>query len=246
MSGSSCDKFLAWEDENKVKCNDCAKMSTCSFPKRRDSKKSGEYSRCDFHVPYTGSVTCTVEAVNPKEACGAIKPTMANISGAVMAEVGVGMHEGARKYGSHNYRVTKVFAKTYYASLLRHIISWYEGEDIDPDSGVPHISKLIACAAVLRDAEIQGMLVDDRPPKTPEWHKKFVQKLMDDVLERHPECVPAFTELGQRAKSPEEEITAAILPTQIISCKKCQESAMCDADHRYYAPCRALHNKATT
>ena len=185
------------------------------------------------------------EVTNPKEACGAMKPTMANISCAVMAEVGIGMHEGARKYGSHNYRVTKVFAKTYYAAMLRHIMAWYEGEDIDPDSGVPHISKLISSAIVLRDAQIFDMMVDDRPPKTPEWHRKFLQELMDGVLQRHPECVDAFTELGRRAKSPEEEITAALLLKRVTKCDECKESVMCERFHRDYADCRALHRKST-
>ena len=189
-------------------------------------------------------------AENPKEACGAIKPTMANISAAVMAEVGVGMHEGARKYGSHNYRVTKIYASTYYPALLRHITAWWEGEDIDPDSGVPHVSKLIACASVLRDAEIQGMLVDDRPPKTPEWHKAFVQKLMDDVMERHPECVPAFTELGECEKDKEDMMMLNTKNESIThipalgACKNgCGTVHDCEVNPQNYKRCRRINGK---
>ncbi len=181
------------------------------------------------------------KAVNPKAACGAIKPTMANISAAVMAEVGVGMHEGARKYGSHNYRVTKVFASTYHAAMLRHIFAYWEGEDIDPDSGVPHISKLIACASVLRDAEIQGMLIDDRPPKTPKCHKAFVQKLMDDVMERHPECVPAFTEVGECEKGKEDMMTERTV--RGIHCDQCKTPHDCEVNPQLYTDCRKLHGK---
>ena len=187
---------MAHSKQETKPCNDCPASAGCM---------SGD--SCDKLLAWEDKPE--QEAVNPKEACGAIKPAMANISATVMAEVGVGMHEGARKYGSHNYRVTKVTYSTYHAAMLRHIFAPWEGEDIDPDSGVNHISKLIACACVLRDAQIQGMLVDDRPPKTPAWHKEYVQGLMDGVLKRHPESVDAFTEVGEQEKARYYVIRAA-------------------------------------
>ena len=101
---------------------------------------------------------------NPKDFVGLTKPPMSTVSKLVMAEVGVAMLEGAMKYGRHNYRGTDVLASIYIDAAGRHLDAWYEGQDIDPDSGMSHLTKAIASLTVLRDAEIVGKMVDDRPP----------------------------------------------------------------------------------
>ncbi len=101
---------------------------------------------------------------NPKYAQGIRKFTMCVVPPCVLGEVGVAMTEGAYKYGAYNYRKTKIDASTYYDSTQRHIMSWWEGEDIDPDSGLHHITKAIASLVVLRDSMINNMILDDRPP----------------------------------------------------------------------------------
>ena len=102
-----------------------------------------------------------------------------------MAEVGVGMLEGSIKYGRHNYRAIGVRAEVYYDAARRHIDAWWEGEDIDPDSGLSHITKAICSLVVLRDAMIQGKLFDDRPPPTPLEHKQYVVDKTDEVFKRY-------------------------------------------------------------
>ena len=82
----------------------------------------------------------------------------------VLVEVGLAMFEGASKYGRHNYRATPIRASVYFDALMRHAIAWWEGEDIDADSTLSHVTKAITTLVVLRDAMIQGKLVDDRPP----------------------------------------------------------------------------------
>ncbi|MCM0035904.1 MAG: DUF5664 domain-containing protein, partial [Burkholderiaceae bacterium] len=54
----------------------------------------------------------------------------------------------------------------YYDATIRHLFAWWEGEDLDPDSGMSHITKAIASLTVLRDSMIQGMSTDDRPPRS--------------------------------------------------------------------------------
>ena len=69
------------------------------------------------------------------------------------------------KYGRHNYRAAGVRASVYFdAAVGRHLFSWWEGQDIDPESGMHHIDKAIAGLMVLRDSQLQGNWVDDRPP----------------------------------------------------------------------------------
>lgn len=91
---------------------------------------------------------------------------MSTVPGNVMAEVGVAMLEGATKYGRHNYRVAGVRSSVYYDAVMRHLIAWWEGEDIDPDSKLSHVTKAITSLVVLRDAMMQGMATDDRPPRS--------------------------------------------------------------------------------
>lgn len=102
---------------------------------------------------------------NPKDLVGVSKVPASCVSQLVMMEVGLGMQEGALKYGRHNYRVTGVRASVYYDAARRHIDAYWEGQDIDPDSGLHHIAKAITSLIVLRDAMLQGLCTDDRPPQ---------------------------------------------------------------------------------
>lgn len=103
---------------------------------------------------------------------------MSTVSALVLAEVGVAMLEGATKYGRHNYRVVGVLASVYYDATMRHLRSWWEGEDIDIPSDMSHITKAITSLVVLRDAMIMGKFTDDRPP-TLEGVAQFFQDLDD-------------------------------------------------------------------
>ena len=107
-----------------------------------------------------------IKDTNPKDAIGISKAPLSTVSAAVLMEVGVAMLEGASKYGRHNYRAAGVRASVYYDALMRHAMAWWEGEDLDPDSGMSHITKAIATLVVLRDAMIQDKFTDDRPPRS--------------------------------------------------------------------------------
>lgn len=126
---------------------------------------------------------------NPKDAIGIRKAPMSTVSAAVMAEVGVAMLEGAAKYGRHNYRGAGVRASVYYDATMRHLMDWWEGVDVDPDSGMHHITKAITSLVVLRDAMIQGMVTDDRPPRSVEFYSRL-NKLADEILSRHADKAP--------------------------------------------------------
>lgn len=113
---------------------------------------------------------------NPKDAVGIKKAPLSTVSAAVMAEVGVAMLEGALKYGRHNYRGVGVRASVYYDATIRHLFSWWEGEDTDADSGMSHITKAIASLTVLRDAMIQDKVEDDRPPRSAQFYRELNKK----------------------------------------------------------------------
>lgn len=129
---------------------------------------------------------------NPKDAVGTGKVPFSTVPAAVIAEIGLAMLEGARKYGRHNYRVAGVRASVYYDALFRHLTAWWEGEDLDPDSGLPHTVKAMACLVVLRDSQMQGNWVDDRPPKTPQDWQKRLNEMAKAILEKYPNALPAY------------------------------------------------------
>lgn len=115
-----------------------------------------------------------VSAPNPKKAIGTKKAPISYVPAPVLMEVGIAMMEGGIKYGPHNFRETKIDASDYYNAAIRHLMQWWEGEDIDPDSGLSHITKAIASLVVLRDSMLFGSYNDDRPPPyDPSWITKL-------------------------------------------------------------------------
>lgn len=103
---------------------------------------------------------------NPKDMIGAKKVPLSTLPFRVLWRVGLAMLEGMCKYGRHNYRAAGVRASVYFDAVVsRHLGAWWEGEDIDADSGLNHIDKAIAGLMVMRDSMLEGNFVDDRPPR---------------------------------------------------------------------------------
>ena len=135
--------------------------------------------------------------VNPKDAVGVAKwRQYCAVPATVIWEVGLALLEGARKYGRHNYRVAPVRSSAYVDAAKGHIDCYWEGEDIDPDSGLCHVTKAIASLVVLRDAMINDMVVDDRPPKAKDLsaHREYLQATVDEIFRRYPNSVEPFTQ----------------------------------------------------
>lgn len=104
---------------------------------------------------------------NPKDIVGSGKPPMSTVPAGVLVEIGIAMLEGALKYGRHNYRAVGVRASIYYDAAMGHLMSWWEGEDIDRESRLSHVTKAITSLVVLRDSMLMGNFEDDRPPVVP-------------------------------------------------------------------------------
>jgi len=129
---------------------------------------------------------------NPKDAVGTKKFSMSTVSGPVLSELALAMHEGALKYGRHNYREIGVRGSVYYDALLRHMMAWWEGEDIDPESGVHHVVKAMGCLHVMRDSMIHQKFTDDRPPKSPSRWVVEANEKAKELVEKYPDPKPAF------------------------------------------------------
>ena len=121
----------------------------------------------------------TVKQSNPKDAIGSDKlpihlwPTTATIMGSI------GLLDGMLKYGRSNFRGIGVRASIYVDACQRHLNAWFEGEDCDPDSGVPHLAHALACLAILVDAQAAGKLNDDRMVEG--GYRKLVTELTPHV-----------------------------------------------------------------
>ena len=141
--------------------------------------------------------------VNPKDAVGSHKAGVGAVPACVVNEVGVAMGEGALKYGRHNFREARIRAEVYFEAARRHIDDWWEGEDIDPDSGLSHVTKAITTLIVLRDAMINDMWEDDRPPAVKPGLRKELNEKAAALRKTHPVAkFPPHTEkLRKRRES---------------------------------------------
>ena len=140
---------------------------------------------------------------NPKDAVGIKKVPISTVPCGPILLAGLAMLEGARKYGRHNYRAAGVRASVYYDAVVgRHLMPWWEGQDIDPDSGLNQIDKAIAGLIVLRDSMLSGNWVDDRPIRNP-LDLKEMNALAAKIVERYPDPEEPFTEVGWRCPAPD-------------------------------------------
>jgi hypothetical protein len=132
----------------------------------------------------------TTKQSNPKDAIGVKKLSFACLPWRVLCNVALAMMEGAAKYGRHNYRSVGVRASVYFDAVVgRHLTSWWEGEDIDVESGLNHVDKAIAGLMVMRDSMLQGNFVDDRPPSG-FVNMKDLNDRARAILEQHADKTP--------------------------------------------------------
>ena len=102
---------------------------------------------------------------NPKDVIGSTKLDMGLIPDSALVELALAFTEGALKYGRFNWRIAGVRASIYNAAIHRHHAKWWNGEDEDSKTRVKHLASIMACCAILIDAEQAGLLSDDRPPQ---------------------------------------------------------------------------------
>lgn len=110
------------------------------------------------------------KGVDPKQAFGAQKPPVHLVPPILMIAAARAIAEGAVKYGAFNWRKSEPLKMTTYLSgMLRHLMAFLDGEEIDPESstGKTHLEGLAASLAILLDARALGNLVDDRAPAGP-------------------------------------------------------------------------------
>ncbi len=71
---------------------------------------------------------------------------------------------GAEKYGDNNWRNGMKFSRAY-ASLMRHLLAYWSGQDNDLESGLPHLHHVLCNVAFLVEYTKTHPELDDRPNK---------------------------------------------------------------------------------
>lgn len=115
------------------------------------------------------------DRTNPKDILGATKPMLglnprvALLWMAKAFEFGAygrdanGVQVREKGYGEYNWRDRAVSEMVYVHAMERHIADYVDGQDLASDSKVKHLGHIMACAAILLDAEECGALKRDRP-----------------------------------------------------------------------------------
>ena len=60
---------------------------------------------------------------------------------------------GAKKYGPDNWRKVPEARRRYYAAARRHLTRWRLGEELDRESGLPHLAHAICSLLFLLEVE---------------------------------------------------------------------------------------------
>lgn len=102
---------------------------------------------------------------NPKTGSGALKVPLQWVPPSAIHYLAMAYADGAAKYGPYNWREKMVPSMTYVGAMMRHIGEYVDGVNITHDSKVHPLAHVMACCAIILDAESIGMLIDDRPPK---------------------------------------------------------------------------------
>lgn len=68
---------------------------------------------------------------------------------------------GAKKYAKHNFRKGMDHSRVLDAAM-RHLLAIVNGEDLDPESGLPHWAHARCCLAMYAFFQTNGVGVDDR------------------------------------------------------------------------------------
>ena len=73
------------------------------------------------------------------------------------------LQHGAQKHGGpFDWRDRCVSINDYVDAAQRHLLAYEAGQDLDADSGLHQLAHVMACCAIILDAQHTGAIVDDR------------------------------------------------------------------------------------
>ena len=117
----------------------------------------------------------TFHVENPKDKVGGMKVPLWLLSPIAKAHWALGQFAGLLKYGAWNWRIAGIKTSIYLSAMERHMDAYKSGERYDPVDGTHHLGNIMACCAIILDAEAAGKLTDDRPPSVS--HRKAYEEV---------------------------------------------------------------------
>lgn len=118
---------------------------------------------------------------NPKDVIASGKLPLHLWPSTATAMGSIALLNGREKYGGLNFRAGGARASVYIDALMRHALAWFEGEECDPDDGVPHLAAALGCLAILVDTRAHGELLDDRTFAATPGFRKVLDELTPHV-----------------------------------------------------------------
>ena len=86
---------------------------------------------------------------------------------------------GAKRYGERNWEKGIKYGRIY-GALTRHMLAWWKGEDLDPETGESHLHHAGCCIAFLQTYHERGIKrLDNRPIK-----RKRIKRLDNRPIKR--------------------------------------------------------------
>lgn len=89
------------------------------------------------------------------------KPRMELLSRIALEQMAQVLTFGAKKYDAHNWRKGMDWSRLYGAAM-RHLLASLDGEDLDPESGFPHLAHAAVNLMFLLEYSSKGLGTDDR------------------------------------------------------------------------------------
>jgi hypothetical protein len=80
---------------------------------------------------------------------------------------------GAKKYAPWAWREHAGEWSRMYSATQRHLWAWWEGEDTDPETGLPHLAHAACCVIFLLEYRLCNLGIDDRPKSSLEQPQFF-------------------------------------------------------------------------
>lgn len=89
------------------------------------------------------------------------KPDLSLIPRIALDEMAYAFMLGEKKYGRYNF-YKGMESHRLVAAAMRHLTSWNEGEDMDPESLHSHLGHVMACCAMILTQQQKETLIDTR------------------------------------------------------------------------------------
>lgn len=89
------------------------------------------------------------------------KPRTDLLSPVALLGISTVLEYGARKYAQNNWRKGLAWGRII-GALLRHTFLFMQGQDIDEESGLPHVDHIACCAMFLQEHYRTHPKLDDR------------------------------------------------------------------------------------